>query len=81
MLPALRGSAVFRTSYYSGCPFDCLVLCPGFYLYGPGQFVWLFAFRFAWLYFVYHVSYLFFLCVGAGLLADGRVGVSFSDFY
>ena len=35
------------------CLFDRWLLCPSFYLYGPGPFVWVFAFRrIAWLYFV-----------------------------
>ena len=75
MLPALRGPAVCRTSYYLGCPFNRWLLCPGLYLYGPGPFVWVFAYRFAGLYFVYYASYLLFLG-GGGLLTDGGVGRS-----
>ena len=61
-------------------PFDMWLLCPGFYLYGPGPFVWVFAFRrIAWLYFVI-LCFISVVLGGQGFWPVVGWGVPFSGF-
>ena len=67
-----RPAAVFHTSYYSGLVFDRWLISPGFYLYGPGPFVWVFAFRqIGWLYFV--ILCFISVVIGSTIVLEGLV--------
>ena len=86
MLPVLRGPAVFVAHIIRVRLSDRWLICPGFYLYGPGPFCMGIFFISADCLFVFLVvfcivilCFIYLLFLRTGFLAGGGEGVPFSS--